>query len=290
MSLIYLNGKFVPAEQATVSVFDHGFLYGDGVFEGIRAYEGRVFRLEDHVKRLFDSAQAIMLKIPLSQEEMAEAIKETLRKNNLTDAYIRPIVSRGYGDLGLDPNKCPVPTVIIIAVSWGAMYGDLYETGLTAISVSVRRNSPDSLPPNIKSLNYLNNILAKIEANIKGGNEAIILDSRGLLSEGSGDNIFIIKNGKIYTPHTINNLKGITREAVIELAELLGIEVSERDLGLFDLYTGDEVFVTGTAAEVAPVTKVDGRIIGNGKPGPITRKLMGAFKEITKSTGTPINK
>ncbi|HNX40586.1 MAG TPA: aminotransferase class IV, partial [Methanothrix sp.] len=164
MSLIYLNGKFVPAEQATVSVFDHGFLYGDGVFEGIRAYEGRVFRLEDHVKRLFDSAQAIMLKIPLSQEEMAEAIKETLRKNNLTDAYIRPIVSRGYGDLGLDPNKCPVPTVIIIAVSWGAMYGDLYETGLTAISVSVRRNSPDSLPPNIKSLNYLNNILAKIEA------------------------------------------------------------------------------------------------------------------------------
>lgn len=290
MSLIYLNGKFVPAEQATVSVFDHGFLYGDGVFEGIRAYEGKVFRLEDHVKRLFDSAQAIMLKIPLTQEEMAEAIKETLRKNNLTDAYIRPIVSRGYGDLGLDPNKCPVPTVIIIAVSWGAMYGDLYETGLTAISVSVRRNSPDSLPPNIKSLNYLNNILAKIEANIKGGNEAIILDSRGLLSEGSGDNIFIIKNGKIYTPHTINNLKGITREAVIELAELLGIEVSERDLGLFDLYTGDEVFVTGTAAEVAPVTKVDGRIIGNGKPGPITRKLMGAFKEITKSTGTPINK
>ncbi len=290
MSLIYLNGKFVPEEQATVSVFDHGFLYGDGVFEGIRAYEGRVFRLEDHVKRLFDSAQAIMLKVPLSQEEMCEAIKETLRKNNLTNAYIRPIVSRGYGDLGLDPNKCKAATVIIIAVEWGAMYGDLYEKGLTAVSVSVRRNSPDSLPPNIKSLNYLNNILAKIEANVKGGNEAIILDSRGLLSEGSGDNIFVIKNGKIYTPHTVNNLKGITREAVLDLAGLLEIEVLERDMGLFDIYTADEVFVTGTAAEVAPVTRVDGRIVGSGKPGPITRKLMGAFSEMTKTTGTPISK
>ena len=279
MSLIYLNGKFVPEEQATVSVFDHGFLYGDGVFEGIRAYEGRVFRLEDHVKRLFDSAQAIMLKVPLSQEEMCEAIKETLRKNNLTNAYIRPIVSRGYGDLGLDPNKCKAATVIIIAVEWGAMYGDLYEKGLTAVSVSVRRNSPDSLPPNIKSLNYLNNILAKIEANVKGGNEAIILDSRGLLSEGSGDNIFVIKN-----------LKGITREAVLDLAGLLEIEVLERDMGLFDIYTADEVFVTGTAAEVAPVTRVDGRIVGSGKPGPITRKLMGAFSEMTKTTGTPISK
>lgn len=290
MNQIYLNGKFVPEEQATVSVFDHGFLYGDGVFEGIRAYEGRVFRLEDHVKRLFDSAQAIMLKVPLSQEEMCEAIKETLRKNNLTNAYIRPIVSRGYGDLGLDPNKCKAATVIIIAVEWGAMYGDLYEKGLTAVSVSVRRNSPDSLPPNIKSLNYLNNILAKIEANVKGGNEAIILDSRGLLSEGSGDNIFVIKNGKIYTPHTVNNLKGITREAVLDLAGLLEIEVLERDMGLFDIYTADEVFVTGTAAEVAPVTRVDGRIVGSGKPGPITRKLMGAFSEMTKTTGTPISK
>ena len=160
MNLIYLNGKFVPEEQATVSVFDHGFLYGDGVFEGIRAYDGRVFRLEDHVKRLFDSAQAIMLNIPLTEDEMCQAILETLKKNNLRDAYIRPIVSRGYGDLGLDPNKCPKPSVIIIAVEWGAMYGDLYEVGLTAVSVSVRRNSPDSLPPNIKSLNYLNNILA----------------------------------------------------------------------------------------------------------------------------------
>ncbi|MCU0637927.1 MAG: branched-chain-amino-acid transaminase [Methanothrix sp.] len=290
MNLIYLNGEFVPPEQATVSVFDHGFLYGDGVFEGIRAYNGRVFRLEDHVKRLFDSAQAIMLKIPLSQEEMCEAILETLRKNNLRDAYIRPIVSRGYGDLGLDPNKCPKASVIIIAVEWGAMYGDLYEVGLTAVSVSVRRNAPDSLPPNIKSLNYLNNILAKIEANIKGGNEAIILDSRGLVSEGSGDNIFVIKNGQILTPSTINNLKGITREAVMELAELRGNPIQEKELGLFDLYTADEIFVTGTAAEVAPVTKVDGRIVGTGKPGPITKELMAAFKELTISTGTAIFK
>jgi len=290
MKLIYLNGKFVPEEQATVSVFDHGFLYGDGVFEGIRAYDGRVFRLEDHVRRLFDSAQAIMLNIPLSQEEMCQAILETLKKNNLRDAYIRPIVSRGYGDLGLDPNKCPKPSVIIIAVEWGAMYGDLYEVGLTAVSVSVRRNSPDSLPPNIKSLNYLNNILAKIEANIKGGNEAIILDSRGLVSEGSGDNIFVIKDGQISTPHTINNLKGITRAAVMDLAEIRGNPIQEKELGLFDLYTADEVFVTGTAAEVAPVTKVDGRVIGTGKPGPITKELMAAFKELAMTTGTAIFK
>ncbi|HPA97937.1 MAG: branched-chain amino acid aminotransferase [Euryarchaeota archaeon ADurb.Bin190] len=288
MKLIYLNGKFVPEEQATVSVFDHGFLYGDGVFEGIRAYDGRVFRLEDHVQRLFDSAKAIMLNIPLTEEEMCQAILETLRKNNLRNAYIRPIVSRGYGDLGLDPNKCPKPSVIIIAVEWGAMYGDLYEVGLTAVSVSVRRNSPDSLPPNIKSLNYLNNILAKIEANIKGGNEAIILDSRGLVSEGSGDNIFVIKDGQISTPHTINNLKGITRAAVMDLAEIRGNPIQEKELGLFDLYTADEVFVTGTAAEVAPVTKVDGRVIGTGKPGPITKELMAAFKELAMTTGTAI--
>ncbi|MDM7913375.1 MAG: branched-chain-amino-acid transaminase [Methanotrichaceae archaeon] len=288
MNLIYINGKYVPANEAAVSVFDHGFLYGDGVFEGIRAYGGRVFRLKEHVKRLFDSAQAIMLCIPMSQDEMAEAILETLRKNNLKDAYIRPIVTRGVGDLGLDPNKCCTSTVIIMAVEWGAMYGNLYEVGLTAVTVTVRRNSPDSLPPNTKSLNYLNNIMAKIEANIKGGNEAIILDAQGRISEGSGDNIFVIKDGKIFTPYTINNLKGITREAVIELARARGIEVLERDLGLFDLYTGDEVFVTGTAAEVAPVTRVDGRIIGGGKPGPVTRELMAAFRELTQTTGVPI--
>ena len=288
MNLIYINGKFVPAEEAAISVFDHGFLYGDGVFEGIRAYGGRVFRLKDHVERLYESAQAIMLCVPMTKEEMMEAILETLRKNNLRDAYIRPIVTRGFGDLGLDPNKCSLATVIIIAIEWGAMYGSLYEVGLTAVSVAVRRNALDALSPNIKSLNYLNNILAKIEANVKGGNEAIILDAQGKLSEGSGDNIFIVKDGKIYTPYTLNNLKGITRDAVIELARASGYEVLERDLGLFDLYTGDEVFVTGTAAEVAPVTKADGRIIGKGVPGPVTKELMAAFKKMTMTTGTPI--
>jgi branched-chain amino acid aminotransferase len=288
MKVVYINSKFVPEDQASVSVFDHGFLYGDGVFEGIRAYDGRVFRLKEHVKRLYDSAKAIMLCIPMTQEEMAGIILETLRKNNLRDAYIRPIVTRGKGDMGLDPNKCKLATVICMAIEWGAMYGDLYEKGLTAVTVAVRRNPPDTLPPNTKSLNYLNNIMAKIEANVKGGNEAIILDSTGKLSEGSGDNIFVVKDGKIFTPFTLNNLKGITREAVFDLARVRNYEIYERDMGLFDLYTADEVFVTGTAAEIGPVTKADGRVIGTGKPGPITRDLMAGFRELTRTSGTPI--
>ncbi|MHC1631134.1 MAG: branched-chain-amino-acid transaminase [Methanotrichaceae archaeon] len=288
MSWIYIDGKFVPAEEAAVSVYDHGLLYGDGVFEGIRAYNGRVFRLEDHVKRLYDSAKAIMLEMPLTQEEMCSAILETLRKNELSDAYIRPIVTRGIGDLGLDPLKCPKPTIVIITQKWDAMYGDLYEEGLTAVTVTVRRNSPAALPPNIKSLNYLNNILAKIEANVKQGDEAIFLDAEGNVSEGSGDNIFIVKDGMIFTPHTMNNLKGITRKAVIEVAESKGYAVREVTLGLFDLYTADEVSVTGTAAEVAPVTKIDGRSIGDGKPGPITKELIEGVRDLTQTTGTPI--
>ncbi|HOT05993.1 MAG TPA: branched-chain-amino-acid transaminase [Methanotrichaceae archaeon] len=288
MSLIYMDGKYVTREEAAVSVFDHGFLYGDGVFEGIRAYGGRVFRLEAHVRRLFDSAQAILLKIPMTQQEMSDAILETLRRNNLKDAYIRPIVTRGIGDLGLDPRKCMVASVIIIAVEWGAMYGDLYETGLTGVTVTVRRNSPAALPPNIKSLNYLNNILGKIEANIKGGDEAIFLDADGTVSEGSGDNIFVIRDGVINTPPTLNNLRGVTRQAVIDTARAAGMPIREIQLGLFDLYTADEIFVTGTAAELAPVVKIDGRIIGSGKPGPITRLLSKQFAECTRSEGTPI--
>lgn len=286
--LIYFNGKFVPKQEARTSVYDHGFLYGDGVFEGIRAYNGRVFRLDGHLDRMYDSAKAIDLKVPLSKEEMKKAIIETLKRNGLKDAYIRPIVTRGDGDLGLDPRKCPVPNVFIITQEWGAMYGDLYEKGLTAVTVGIRRNAPEALPPNIKSLNYLNNILAKIEANVKGGDEAIMLDVHGNVSEGSGDNIFVVKNGKILTPPTLNNLRGITRAAAIELAIKDRISVSETNMGLFDIYTADEVFVTGTAAEIAPVTKVDGRIIGDGKPGQITRKLMAEFKELTKKEGTPI--
>ncbi len=286
--LIYYNGEFVPKSQATTSIYDHGFLYGDGVFEGIRAYNGRVFKLREHVDRLYDSAKAIALNIPMTKEEMEEAILETLRKNKLKDAYIRPIVSRGVGDLGLDPRKCPKPNVYIISQEWGAMYGDLYEVGLTGVTVAVRRNSADALSPNIKSLNYLNNILAKIEANEKGGDEAIFFDGNGYLSEGSGDNIFIIKNGKVYTPPTINNLKGITRATAIELLKDMDIEVSVENLGLFDLYTADEIFVTGTAAEAAPLVKVDGRDIGDGKPGPITKKMIAAFEDITQNSGTPI--
>ncbi|MGM0771078.1 MAG: branched-chain-amino-acid transaminase [Halobacteriota archaeon] len=286
--LIYYNGEFVTKENATVSIYDHGFLYGDGVFEGIRAYNGRVFKLQEHVDRLYDSAKAIALEVPISKEEMSEAILETLRKNNLRDAYIRPLVTRGIGDLGLDPRKCPKPNIIIVSQEWGAMYGDLYEVGLKAVTVAVRRNAPDALSPNIKSLNYLNNILAKIEANEKGGDEAVFLDQNGFISEGSGDNIFVIKNGKIYTPPTINNLKGITRATAIELLEERGYDVIVTNLGLFDMYTADEIFVTGTAAEAAPITKLDGRPIGDGSVGPITKAAVAAFDEVTGSTGTPI--
>lgn len=285
---IYIDGKFYEKQNAKISVFDHGLLYGDGVFEGIRAYNGRVFRLDEHVDRMYDGARAIMLKPTLSKEEMKEAILETLRKNKLKDAYIRPIITRGVGDLGLDPRKCAKASVIIIAVTWGAMYGDLYEKGLTAVSVSVRRNASEALPTNIKSLNYLNNILAKIEANEKGGDEAIIFDVRGNVAEGSGDNIFVIKGGKITTPPVLQNLNGITRACVVELCEKFKLPLVEQNLGYFDMYTADEVFVTGTAAEIAPITKIDGRIIGTGKPGPITKKLMKAYTNLTKTTGTPI--
>ena len=288
MLQVYANGDFVPQDQAVTSIYDHGFLYGDGVFEGIRAYNGRVFRLDEHIDRLYDSAMAIMLDIPLSKDEMKQAILETLRVNDLVDAYIRPIVSRGIGDLGLDPRKCLVSNLFIICQPWDAMYGDLYDKGLSAVTVTVRRNAPESLSPNIKSLNYLNNILAKIEANQKGGDEAIILDVRGNISEGSGDNIFIIKNGTISTPHVMNNLNGITRAAAIEIAQDLGYPMRETDFGLFDLYTADEVFVTGTAAEIAPIATVDGRPVGDGSVGTITKELMQRFGELTQTDGTPI--
>jgi len=286
--IIYLNGTFVSQEDAKISVFDHGFLYGDGVFEGIRAYNGKILRLEAHIDRLYDSAKTIDLKIPLTKEEMAQAIKDTCIKNDMYEAYIRPVVSRGNGDLGLDPRKCPVPTVVIIATPWGAMYGDLYEKGLAAITVSIRRTPAVAMPPNVKSLNYLNNILAKIEANYRGADEAIMFDTNGYLAEGSGDNIFIIKNGVIATPPTLNNLIGITRTIAIEHTKSLGIPLVEKNLGYFDMYTADEMFVTGTAAEVAPITTVDGRQIGDGMPGPITRQLMALFASKTRQEGTPI--
>ena len=286
--IVYLDGEYVPEEEAKISVFDHGLLYGDGVFEGIRAYNGKVFRLEEHIDRIYDSAKTIDLAIPLTKDEFAGVILETLRKNNLRNAYIRPIVTRGVGTMGLDPRTCPKPTVICITIEWGAMYGDLYEKGLTSVTVSVRRNPAEALPPNVKSLNYLNNILAKIEANYKGGDEAIFFDTNGYVSEGSGDNIFVVKNGVIVTPQTLNNLRGITRMVVLEIAESLGITVKELNIGFFDLYTADEVMVSGTAAEVAPITLIDGRVIGTGKPGPITCQIMAAFRAITEKEGTPI--
>ncbi len=286
--LVYINGEFVPESEAKVSIFDHGFLYGDGVFEGIRAYNGRVFKLKEHMDRMYDCAKVIKLKIPLTKQEFMDAILETLRKNGLRDAYIRPIVTRGVGDLGLNPDVCTNPQVIIITKPWGAMYGDLYEKGLKAVTVTVRRNAIDSLPPNIKSLNYLNNILAKIEANAKGGDEAIFLDHNGYISEGSGDNIFVVKNGVVYTPPTLNNLRGITRAVTVEIIEKLGIPFKETNLGLFDLYSADEMFVTGTAAEICPITEIDGRVVGDGKPGEITKKLMQEFRKIVDSEGTPI--
>ncbi len=286
--IIYIDGKYLPKEEAHISVFDHGFLYGDGVFEGIRAYNGRVFRLQEHLDRLYDSARTIDLKVPVPKEEMAGIILEVLRRNKLSNGYIRPLVTRGVGDLGLDPRKCPIASVIVIAVEWGAMYGDLYEKGLKAITVSVRRNPAEALPPNVKSLNYLNNILGKIEANYKGGDEAIFFDTNGYMSEGSGDNIFIVKNGVIFTPPTLNNLRGITRALVLEIAKSHGLTLVEQNLGYYDMYSADEVFVTGTAAEVAPIVLIDGRAIGTGKPGPVTRQLMAAFKTVTETEGTPI--
>lgn len=288
---IYLDGKLVPEEEATISVFDHGLLYGDGVFEGIRAYNGYVFKLEEHLERLYDSAKAILLEVPLSKEELREAILETLRANDLREGYIRPIVTRGAGDLGLDPRKCAKPTVIIIVRKWKSLYGEeLYERGLRAIVATTRNKPPEGLPPVVKSLNYLTNILARIEANARGADEAIMLDIRGNVSEGSADNIFIVRRGELYTPPVMNNLPGITRATIIELAEGEGYVVREQNFGIADLYIANEVFLTGTAAEIAPIVEIDGRKIDDGKPGPITRHLRQRFYEITGTpeTGTPI--
>jgi len=288
---IYLNGEFVPETEARISVFDHGLLYGDGVFEGIRAYNGYAFKLEEHLDRLYASAKAILLNIPLSRGEFREAILETLRVNELRDAYIRPIVTRGAGDLGLDPRKCARPTVIIIAREWRSLYDpQTLERGLKAIVATTRNRPPESLPPTVKSLNYLTNILAKLEANVYGADEAIMLDLQGNVSEGSADNIFIVKRGELYTPPVLHSLPGITRMVLIELARADGLTVHESYFGLAELYTADEAFLSGTAAEVAPIVEIDGRVIGTGRPGPITSRLRERFHSITGTpeTGTPI--
>ncbi len=287
--LIYLNGKMVPDEEAVISVFDHGLLYGDGVFEGIRAYNGRVFRLVEHIRRLYESAHSIMLAIPLSQEEMIKAVVDTVNANKLRDAYIRLVVTRGVGDLGMDPRKCKTAQVFIIADSITLYPEDLYEKGLEVITVATRRNIAEALEPKIKSLNYLNNIHAKIEANRAGVLEAIMLTNQGYICEGTGDNIFIYRRGELLTPPAyLGILEGITREAIIELAAREGIPLKEVPFTRHDLYVSEECFLTGTAAEVIPVIEVDQRLIGSGKPGPITRRLIMLFRDLTQSEGTPL--
>ncbi len=287
--LIYLDGEFVPRSEAKISVFDHGLLYGDGVFEGIRSYNGNVFKLDEHLERLYDSAKSIMLQIPLPIEEMKENLLETLRRNNLHEGYIRLIVTRGIGDLGLDPEKCPNPSVIIIADKITLYPQNFYEDGLEIVTTSIRRNYPEAINPRIKSLNYLNNILAKIEAKQSGSVEALMLNNDGYVVECTGDNIFCIKNEVIVTPpQHIGILEGVTRNCVIELAEEAGFEIQERVFTRHDLYIADECFLTGTAAEVIPVVKLDQRVIGNGKPGIVTQKLIDAFQQLANNSGTPI--
>ena len=286
---IYLNGEIVPEDQAKISVFDHGYLYGDGIFEGIRAYSGRVFMMDDHIKRLYESAKTIMLDIPLSPEEMEEAILETIRANDLRDAYIRVVVSRGVGDLGLDPRKCPKATVVIIASAIQLYDEELYETGLKLVTVPTRRNGPEMVNPRIKSLNYLNNIMARIEANLVDAPEAIILNSDGYVAECTGDNIFIIEGNTLYTPPKYAGiLKGTKREVVLEIGEEMGLEVKEELFTRHDIFISDECFLSGTAAEVIPVVEVDGRAIGDGKVGSKTKKIIARFREIAHSTGKEI--
>ncbi|MBK8574165.1 MAG: branched-chain-amino-acid transaminase [Elusimicrobia bacterium] len=286
---IYLNGALVPKEQAVLSVFDHGLLYGDGVFEGIRAYNGRVFRLKEHLDRLFRSAQAIVLDIGMTQDELQTAVLQTLQANALRDAYIRLVVTRGVGDLGLDPKKCPRPTVFIIADKIALYPKECYSQGLEVNTVSTRRNSSQALNPNIKSLNYLNNILAKIEAGVSGAREAIMLSLEGYVAECTGDNIFFIKGKRLVTPpSTAGALEGITRGAVMQLSSTVGMTAEERLFTTFDLYTADEVFLTGTAAEVIPVVKIDARPIGSGTPGHQTKRLIEAFHTLTQQEGVPI--
>ncbi|MBS4178901.1 branched-chain-amino-acid transaminase [Lederbergia citrea] len=287
--LIFLNGKFVKKQEAVVSVYDHGFLYGDGVFEGIRAYSGNVFRLDEHLTRLYDSAKSIMLTIPYTKEEMTAIVVETLRQNHLQDGYIRLVVSRGVGDLGLSPFSCEMPTVIAIAEPLRIFPKELYETGLEIVTVATRRNRSDVLSPMVKSLNYLNNILVKIEANLAGVPEALMLNDQGYVAEGSADNIFIVKNNKLLTPPGhVGALVGITRNAILDLAREKGYEVAEAVFTRHDVYTADEVFLTGTAAEVIAVKKVDGRVIGEGKPGPVTQDLLDSFRELTQNDGVKI--
>jgi len=283
---IYLNGKLVEADEARVSIFDHGLLYGDGVFEGIRSYNGLVFKLEEHIERLFDSAKAIELKIPLTKNELINTIVETLKANGLRDAYIRLVVTRGPGDLGLDPRKCKKPTIFIVTDKISLYPEEVYELGLKVIIAKTRRNSKEALNPQVKTLNYLNNILGKIEAIKADAQEAVMLNSDGFVAECTGDNIFIVEAGLISTPpQDAGALKGITRNAVIKLAQKEKIRVEEKMIKPGELYKADECFLTGTAAEIVPVSKINDKTIGSGKSGPVTKRLLEQFQKLTKTDG-----
>lgn len=286
---VFIDGKFYNERDAKVSVFDHGLLYGDGIFEGIRAYNGRVFRLKEHLDRLYYSAKAILLEIPMSREKIATAVVESCRLNKIRDGYIRLVVTRGVGTLGLNPNRCKNPSVICIADKIQVYPPELYQRGMEIVTVPTVRNLHSALNPAVKSLNYLNNILAKIEANNAGVEEAVMLNAEGFVSECTADNIFIIKDSKVFTPPlSAGALYGITRGVVIELAEASGLSVSEPNLTRYDLFNADECFLTGTGAEIVPIVKIDGRVIGNGKPGPLTKKLVAEYRSLTKASGQPI--
>jgi branched-chain amino acid aminotransferase len=284
MSLqIYINGEYFSKEDAKISVYDHGLLYGDGVFEGLRSYSGKVFRLHEHLVRLWESARAIALEIPMTMEDLARDVQATVAKNNIKDGYVRLVVTRGSGALGLDPNKCSNPQIIIIADSIALYPEKFYSEGLELITASTIRNHPAALSPRIKSLNYLNNIMAKIEGLRAGCVEAVMLNHKGEVAECTGDNIFIVKHGRLLTPPIdAGILEGITRNAVLELARDAGIETAEVAMTRHDLFVADECFLTGSAAEVIPAVKLDGRVIGNGKPGPVTLKLNALFKELVR--------
>jgi branched-chain amino acid aminotransferase len=286
---IYIDGNFYSEANAKISVFDHGLLYGDGIFEGIRFYNGRVFRLEEHLARLWDSARSICLEIPMTVRDMTEALLETIRQNHLRDGYIRLLVTRGIGNLGLNPTQCKSPSVIIIAAKIALYHEDFYRKGLTIVTCATRRSNPAALNPAVKSLNYLNNVMARIEANLAGADEALMLNDAGNVAECTADNVFIVKRGQVMTPPvTAGALRGITRSLVFEIAAEFGIKVQEADITRHDVFVADECFLTGTAAEIVPVVKADGRSIGNGKPGPITTRIIARFRQVTRETGTPI--
>jgi branched-chain amino acid aminotransferase len=286
---IWLDGNLVEESEAKISVFDHGVLYGDGVFEGIRIYNGRVFRLEEHIRRLFDSARAIVLTIPWTYEEVIRATVETVAANNLRDGYIRLVVTRGVGGLGLNPYLCPKASMFIIASTIQLYPQEYYDKGLALITCATRRPAPAALMPQVKSLNYLNNIMAKVEAIQAGALEAIMLNEQGYVAECTGDNIFILKNGVLITPLISDGgLDGITRSVILQLADRLGIPVQERSITRYDIFIADECFITGTAAEVIPVISLDSRSIGEGAPGPLTKRFIEAFTAEANSTGTPV--